>query len=304
MLTSVTIAGNVETSISEVNSLKTIKDELDLGSILIPFSTQAERYQPFDLVEIVENGATEYWLVGSDISTPVDKENLTYHEHKLNIIEYTKILERYPMPDKAYVQLSTGTPLTAEDVVDDLIETVPFRAVSDLTSGAIIDSVDSTLRTILASIIIPDVFSTEPTLKEVLVELFKIRGINAYPRLERQANGDVVLTADFYNNLVTLVDKDANSYFKQASQLSNKYAQSLVSSTKNQSYGFEKQLTAVIKPSPTGWLNGRSDTNLIQVSSAFIDYEDKLVEMIKVEADITYFSTQSACRSHRRQPRR
>ena len=104
MITSRTIDTTLEPTTTEYNFLSTIQVELDIGTLLIPFATRNTRYEPFTLVDVLIEGTHEYWWVDSDITEPVDKQDLTYHEHKISLIEITQIVERYPMPNRGFFQ--------------------------------------------------------------------------------------------------------------------------------------------------------------------------------------------------------
>jgi hypothetical protein len=290
MITNLKIGSTFEKP-TEYNILTSIQDELDIGSVMIPFSTRSTRYEPFTLVDaLMKDNTHEYWWVDSDITEVVDKQDLMYYEHKIQLIELTKILERYPMPNRAFVQLSTGTQLTALDVVNIIIQTVPFRDTLQIVSGRVIDSIEPVLEAKLDAVIVPDLYLTGRTMKEAFVEIFNLQGINGYPRLTRDINGFFILDADYYNELVELVDKDANNYFKQEVQNTSKYASSLNITGSNQIYSFNKDTSFIVEPSPTGWLNGRGATSLIITDDTFIELGDEIDILGKVEAEISYVS--------------
>jgi len=262
---------------------------------MIPFSKRTTRYKPFTLAEVLMKDDThEYWWVDSDTSEVVDKQEMKYYEHKIQLIEITKILERYPMSNRTFVQLSTGTQLTAEDVIDIIIDTVPFRDTLHVVSGRVIDSVDATLRTKASNVIVPDQYLTGRTMKEAFIEILKLAGINGYPRLIRDINGNFILTADYYNELVELVDMDEDNYFKQEVQSSSKYASSLNITGSNQIYSFNKNGSYVVEPSPSGWLSARSDTNLLNTDDAFIETKDEIDVRIKVMANISFSASEQS----------
>ena len=234
------------------------------------------------------DGVHEYWWIDSDIVEVVDKQEQTRFEHKVQLIELTKILERNPMPNRALVQLTSGTQITATDAVNNIIATVPFRLVVDVSSGAIIDSIDPILEAKMDKVIIPDNYLTGRTMKETFVQILKLPGINGYPRLTRDIDGNFILDADFYNELTELVDKDANSFFDQQVQNSTKYAKAINISASNLIYSFNKNTSFVVDPSPTGFIPIRSDTNLMTVDDAFGELGDQIEILIKAEADILF----------------
>ena len=294
MITSVTIGSTLEPTTTEYNTLTSIQDEMDIGTLLIPFSTRNTRYEPFTLVDVLMKDNThEYWWLDSDITEVVDKQDMIHYEHKIQLIELTKILERHPMPDRAFVQLSTGTQLTALDVVNSIIATVPFRDITDVSSGAVIDSIDSTLEAKLLAVEVPDLYLTGRTMKEAFVEIFKLQGIDGYPRLTRDINGNFILDADFYNELIALVDKDSDNYFNQEIQNSSKYASSLNLTATNMIYSFNKNTSFVVEPSLTGWLSVRSDSGMLNTDDAFVETNEEIDESVKWEANISYISAES-----------
>ena len=77
MITSITIGGALESSVTEYNNLTSIQDELDVGTLFIPFSSRREPYEPFTLVDILVDGVHEYWWIDSDIVEVVDKQEQT-----------------------------------------------------------------------------------------------------------------------------------------------------------------------------------------------------------------------------------
>ena len=224
----------------------------------------------------------EYWWVASDIVEPVNVDDLDTYSHRITLIELTKILERQVMPTRNFFQLSPTKPqFTIEDIIDDLIETVPFSDTINLSTTRIIDSVDSALRTKASAVISPDIKLTGRTLKEAFVELFKIKGIDGYPRLTRDEAGNFILTADYFNELKTLIDKELNISSKQSTQNIDKYATSLDILATNQIYSFDKIASSIIEPNPDEWIGIRSNTAILKTDLSFIELNDEIEEKIK-----------------------
>lgn len=291
MITNVKIGDTTENSASQYNALTSIQDEWDIGTLMLPFSTNPNAYQPFSLVDItMEDSTHEYWWLDSDTKEDVDKQNKEFFEHKIQLIELGKILERFPMTNRALVQLTSGTQITATDAINNIIATVPFRTIDEVSSGAVIDSIDPILKAKADKVIIPDNYLTGRTMKETFVQILKLPGINGFPRLIRDIDGNFILGADYYNELRNLVDKDAKSLFNQQTQNSTKYAKAINISASNLIYSFNKNTSFVIDPSPTGWIPIRSDTNLMSVDDAFGELGDEIEILIKAEADILFFA--------------
>jgi len=287
MIDNIKIGINTEEA-SEYNTVTSIKDELDHATLYIPFSTVSSVYEPFTLVDITIGSTHEYWWLDRDIKELVDYENKDTWDHRITLIELTKILERYIVPARAFAQVSTLPQFTLEDVVDNLIETVPFSDTTRLSITRLIDSVDSTLRTKLSKITSPDLFFSNKTLLEVFAEIFKIKGIDGFPRLTTNANGDFILAADFYNELLILKDKSEGIAFEQETQGSDKYATAYDIVATNQIYSFNKQASSVIEPNKDEWIGVRTDTALLQSDLTFIELQDEIEELIeiKIEAEM------------------
>jgi hypothetical protein len=291
MIVNLKIGGTTENSISQYNKLSSIQDEWDIGTIMLPFSPTANAYQPFTLVDAtMDNDTHEYWWLDSDTKEDVDKQNKQFFEHKIQLIELGKILERFPMTNRALVQLTSGTQITATAALNNIIATVPFRTINEVSSGAVINSIDPILEAKADKVIIPDNYLTGRTMKETFVQILKLPGINGFPRLTRDIDGNFILGADYYNELRNLVDKDEKSLFNQQTQNSTKYAKAINISASNLIYSFNKNTSFVIDPSPTGWIPIRSDTNLMNVDDAFGELGDEIEILIKAEADILFFA--------------
>jgi len=273
--------GNNFENVSVYNVVKNIEEELDNGSIVIPFSTRSNRYQPFTLVDVtLDDESHEYWYIDSSKVKPVDQKERTKYRHEITLIEITKILERYPIPSRSFVQLSTGTKFTLLDVVNNLIETVPFDDTFNYTNTRIIDSVDPILEEYL-DIESPDIFLTDRTLKEAFVEVFKV--INAYPRLTINELGETVLTADYYNELAEFVNKETGISNKEEQQSSNNYATSFNVVGSNMIYSYDKIASSIVEPTPTGWIGLRSEGSLLIIDKAKLYLQDQIEELVKVE---------------------
>lgn len=287
------IGNNIE-NISVYNVVKNIEEELDYGSLVIPFSTRSNRYQPFTLVNItLDDDSHEYWFIDSSKVKSVDRKERTKYRHEITLVELTKILERYTIPSRAFVQLSTGTQFTLLDVVENLIETVPFDDVYNVANTRIIDSIDADLQNALDKVS-PDIFLTDRTLKEAFVEIFKV--INAYPRLTTNEDGDWILTADYYNDLVIngideFVNKEYNIANKEEVQQSSKYATEFNVVGSNMIYSYDKEASSVIEPSPTGWLGMRSNSGLLIIDNSFVELNDGIEEIIRVDMQFVQSGT-------------
>jgi len=291
MIDNIKIGNNIEKG-KEYNTVTTIKNELDIGTLYIPFSSISKEYESFTLADITIGSIHEYWWVDRDITEPVNFNDLDTYSHRITLIELTKILERYVIPNRSFVQLSPSKPqFTLADVIDNLIETVPFSDTINLSATRIINSVDSVLRAKAEAIIPPDIFLTGKTLKEAFVELFKIKGIDGYPRLTRDEAGNFILTADYFNELKTLIDKDAGISFKQETQASSNYATSLDITATNQIYNFNKIASSIIEPpNPSEWIGVRSDTSLLKTDQTYIELYDEIEELISVETEFVVFT--------------
>lgn len=271
--------GNAYENVNVYNTVTSIEDDLDFASIVIPYSSRKARYEPFTLVEIDLDTVTEYWYVNSDTTKPVDLGERTKHRHEITLIELTKILERYPMPNRAFT--AGGTLL---EVVQNLIDTVPFDDTFNYTNTRIIDSIDTDL-SIALNIQAPEIFLSERTLLEAFIEVFKL--IKAFPRLTYDG-ANWVLSADFYNDLADLVDKELDIANRVEVQDASKYATSTVISGSNQ---LDLDVT-IIEPSPSEWLGLRGDGGILDIEQSFIQVQQpiELISNVMIEFNYGYIS--------------
>lgn len=274
--------GNTYELANVYNVVQSLEDDYDYASLVLPFSNRKARYEPFTLVEIEHDTITEYWWLNSDTTKAVDMSERTKHRHEITLIELTKILERYPMPNRSFTKVGQ----TALEITQNIIDTVPFDDTFNYVDTRVIDSIASEVSIALDDVVIDDLFLNERTLLEAFVEIFKL--IKAFPRLTYDGI-NWILSADFYNDLADLEDKEDNIANRLEVQDISKYATSFVISGSNQ---IDNDVF-ITEPTPTGWLGLRGDGGFLDIEKSFIQLQQKieLIEQVTIEFNYGYSGT-------------
>jgi len=175
-----------------------LDESLDSGVLTIPRSTRRTKFDRFSRVEIkindgVEEKATTWLVYTTKVEIDSRGANKTYN-HTIGLIEPTKWLEKFVVGTLTFTQPLTGTQKTLYDYLERVRQLVPFVPRSKVFSTRLF-RIDSTFRSIINSVIAPQMYLDKKNLREVLIELFKV--VNAIPRLYYDSGW--ILTGDFIN---------------------------------------------------------------------------------------------------------
>lgn len=81
----------------------TLDETLDTGTVVVPFITSPDQYKRWDLLTLTRDGIIKDFLISAVIPVVISKKPLIY-EVSLQLIEYTKKLERYTISTSVTTQ--------------------------------------------------------------------------------------------------------------------------------------------------------------------------------------------------------
>jgi hypothetical protein len=198
-LDSVEISDRVEVDLSFVEKLDM---ELDEGFLVISHSTREAPFNMFANIDIYEDQNIIFTgkISQDDVSLSSFASNL--YNHKITIIEHTKILEKFIVTGKTFTQPTDDTTVpfyTLYDVVESLRKTT----VLNLTGNEEINTpfnIPNSVKEELEVIIAPEFSFKDVTLRQALDEVFFY--IDSIVRLDRQKN----IVIEKFNELNNEID--------------------------------------------------------------------------------------------------
>lgn len=229
-ITTSNITSYVTTGFSFVEKLD---DSLDTGQLTIRGVTTSTPYTLFDTIQC-KIGTTEMFSlrIASDDVSLISKNPLKY-EHKLMLIEHTKIMELFIVGGKTFTQPTDGTTkYYLYDTLDILFDTTPFELYDEYASNRIIVLPSSgDLYDILTTLPSPEYTFKDLTLRECVKQVGDY--IDAIPRLFLNSSGDLELSFDFVNDLKELITSNEDYVSLQVSQEPTFYATQIESDSLN-----------------------------------------------------------------------
>ena len=220
----VDFSNRVEIDLSFVEKLDR---ELDEGYFTIPHTSRRTPFAMFDIVDIYEDQTLIFsGRVARDVVN-ISSFNDRLFNHEINIIEHTKILERYTVKGKSNTQPIDKTLAPVEtllDVVDKLRKTTPLEIVGLETSFRPFRIPQETAE-ILDEFIAPEFNFKDLTLRQALDQIANV--VDSIVRLDR--GGNLTLTQfDKLKNKISFVEQS----FRQELDV-NDYATTLESEALN-----------------------------------------------------------------------
>ena len=170
-----------------------LQEELDDGVITVPISTKKDKYPRWTKTRVwMDNIMTGMLIWGDKVDIVVKNPEL--YSHIIQLIEPTKLLERYTVPNLTFTISLNGIGYTMAEVVDRIINVTPISKVAYL-SGSRVCVMSANLRAKLDLIPAPQFFLEQSNMREALIQVLAY--VDAVPRLTI----DGVLEADFFNEV-------------------------------------------------------------------------------------------------------
>jgi len=253
MIYTVAIGTQVISNVANISRVRTLDNSDDYASILLTKETAIESKQLKDVVTIfVSDGVDSekhYFLIDSDISEPIDKDNQIYFKHEISLIELTSRLSDYTVGYRQF----TNDDDTLYTIMVKLLKSLYMNndLITDKSRQIVLDLTHSTLD-ILKNVPSRDFQFDNNTLRETLGTIFY--EVGAIPRVIFE-NGVYYLSLDLENERKTLRTDFAHSLrnIKETNNI-NKYATNIESYVDN--LVFDKTLVgaSVFEPSANGFM--------------------------------------------------
>lgn len=253
LINEIDFTNRVEIDISFVQKLNR---ELDEGYISIPHSFRATPFGMFDIVDIFED---EQLIFSGRISMDrvgVASFNDKLYNHEINIIEHTKVLEKYIIKGKTFTRpldSSFGTPYTILEVLELLRNTNPLELAS-ISSFFRPFNIPQETVDITTNIIAPEFNFKDLTLRQALDQVASV--LDSIVKLDRE--GRLFFTE--FDKLKDKIEFVANNYL--ISQNINDYSTTLESEMLNSVMGSDDIINDQLEevyPSKTGFTTLRSN---------------------------------------------
>jgi len=218
---------------ASISRVEVLDETLDYASIVLHRETSLDTKAMKEVVTITVNDNSEirsyYFLIDSDIATPVDKDGLTYTRHELSLVELTQRLSDYTVGHRQF----TNNNDSDYDVLSNLQSSIFLRDVSvvDLSRSINLDLTHSSLDP-LKDTPSRDYTFNNHTYREAVDTIFNESG--GIPRIIFE-NGIYKLTLEKFNErkaIRTILASNESNY-KQTHN-TNKYATVSESYTDNQ----------------------------------------------------------------------
>ena len=206
----------------------------DLGEVLDTGGFNAllereEEIRPFTKCRVTDiNDNISYWFANSKSEQITFDETSNLFDHKVFLVEPTKILERLYVGSKTFRNLLSGEAYTIYDVLNILRNTAPLRFKIEIDSDINAPfNIDPNIVDRLQSLSAREfTFTPDKFMLEILAEIGE--SIGAYPRMIDFET----LTFDFYSDLDDLVED--GTYVAKVSDLAeSQYHTNLVTNLQN-----------------------------------------------------------------------
>ena len=184
-LDNVEISDRVEVDLSFVEKLDM---ELDEGFLVISHSTRETPYNMFSTIDIYENNNIIFTGKISQDNVSLSSFSDELYNHKITIIEHTKILEKFLVTGKSFTQPTDDTTVnfyTLYDVVESLRKTTNLNLVGNEEINTPFN-IPLAVKEELEVIIAPEFSFKDVTLRQALDEVFFY--IDSIVRLDRNKN--------------------------------------------------------------------------------------------------------------------
>ena len=277
--------GDTIVKTSSISRVELLDETLDYASIVLHRETSLDTKAMKEVVTITVNDNSEirsyYFLIDSDISTPIDKDGLNFARHEISLVELTQRLSDYTVGHRQFTNDSD----TLYDVLRDLRDSLFWKDIneSDPSRTLDLDLTHSSLD-ILKDIQARDFQFNNHTLREAIDTIFN--EVGGVPRIIFE-NGIYKLTIDKLNErktIRTILAENENNY-KQTHNM-NKY--STVSESYVDNQVFDKSLAgaSIVEPSSESFMIVTSDSAVFDSDNAIIRTRYPIREIVEVTAEM------------------
>ncbi|WBK39979.1 fibronectin-like protein [PinkBerry-associated phage LS06-2018-MD08] len=282
MIYTVAIGDTLVNGLTNLSRVETLDESLDYASIILNKELSLTTKQMKEVVTITVNDNSEirsyYFLIDSDISTPIDKDDLTFSRHEISLIELTSRLSDYTVGYRQF----TNQDDDLYDVLSDLTQTVFFRNsfIGDSTRRIDVDLTHSSLDR-LKDVQSRDFQFDNHTYFEACVAI--MNEVGGFPRVIYE-NGIYKLTLDLKNERNTLRNLLASSEnnYKQTHNIT-KYGTTMESYTDNQVFDNTLAGASTVEPSANGFMPVRTVSEVFNSDSSVIITRYDIRQIVKAE---------------------
>jgi len=274
--------GDTLIKVSSISRVEVLDETLDYASIVIPKDLVLDTKMMKEVVTITVDDNSEiisyYFLIDSDIATPVDKDNTLLSRHEISLVELTSRMNDYTV---GYRKFTNNTD-TLYDVLRDLTDTIFWRnpLISDPSRLLDVDLSHSSLDP-LKDILSRDFQFDNNTYREAVDFIFNEFG--GIPRIIFE-NGIFKLTLDKLNerkSLRVILENNENNY-KQTHNI-NKYATAIESYIDNQIFDKTLEGAAIAEPSSESFMVVTTETAVFNSSNSIFKTKYPIREIVKAE---------------------
>lgn len=279
-LDNVNISNNVEIDLSFVEKLDT---ELDEGFIIITHTNREDPFPLYSKIDIFEDENLIFTGRIAQDNVDIVSFSSRHYNHKITIIEHTKILEKYLVTGKSFTQPIEDVgvaPYTLYDVLEILRTTTRFQ----LTGNEEFNTpfiIPNELKEELETIIAPEFNFKDVNLREAINEIFSY--LDGIARLDKNDN----IQIDKFNVLKNEVNIISENY-KRSQDITN-YAtmiSSEINNPVNSEYGFNVNNTEYY-PGKHLWTTLRSERlGQFDFDTSFIPTPKPIYDIKKVLTSI------------------
>jgi len=254
-----------------------LDEALDIGSLTINNDLANLDFKMFDIVDISIDSNLIYSFRIGGLSTTVSGKNPIIYNHTISLVEHTKILEREVISGFTITQpLENGaTKYSLRDTINNIRNTYP-QELSSLYSTTRLFYLDATLSSKLSSIESPEFTFKDVTVREALNQVAGY--LDAVVRLDR--NG--VLTFDYFNDLVNIIDDETDIIEKSKSQDIDLYATDLTVDAINMVNDSDYKDGVEIYPSDNVFTTHRTSDFILSPSNMFIPTNKNIYRVRKL----------------------
>lgn len=284
-LDNVNISNNVEIDLSFVEKLDI---ELDEAFLLITHTNREEPFPMYGVMNIFEDNTLLFSGRIAQDNVEITSFSNEHYNHKISLIEHTKLLEKYLVTGKSFTQPIEDVgvlPYTLYDVLEILRTTTKLELAGDETFNTPF-IIPNDLKEELEIIIAPEFNFKDVTLREALNEVFSY--LDGIARIDKDSN----IIIDKFNELNNQVNIISENY-KRSQDISNysTMMSSEISNPVNSEYGFNVNNTEYY-PGKHLWTTLRSDElGQFNFESSFIPTPKPIYDIKEVLTSIRLLIT-------------
>ena len=277
--------GDTLVKTASISRVEVLDETLDYASIVLHRESSLDTKAMKEVVTITVNDNSEirsyYFLIDSDVVTPVDKDGLNYARHELSLIELTQRLSDYTVGHRQFTNDSD----TLYDVLNDLTMSMFWKDIDEVDPSRTLDvNLSHSSLDILKDIQARDFQFNNHTYREAVDTIFN--EVGGVPRIIFE-NGIFKLTIDKLNErktIRTLLAENENNY-KQTHNMA-KYATVSESYVDNQV--FDKSLigASIVEPSSESFMVVTTDSAVFDSSNSVWKTRYPIREIVKFELEV------------------